>query len=213
MAQLRVTASLLNVRSGPGAEYPVLTRILEGAIVDQAQTSSDGRWVEVRAHLADGSVIGWVSSAYVSGVSDTADDAAEIPWLRVAEREIGIAEFPGPDDNPRILQYHATTTYGARDDEIPWCSSFMNWCMREAGIAGTDSASALSWLDWGQPLDAPIRGCVVVFTRGASPTQGHVALFIQPRGALHSVLGGNQSNQVRIAAYPTRSVLGYRWPR
>ncbi|KKK66354.1 hypothetical protein LCGC14_2964930, partial [marine sediment metagenome] len=40
----------------------------------------------------------------------------------------------------------------ASEDETPWCSSFVNFCVCEAGynpIKETGSARARSWLSWG----------------------------------------------------------------
>lgn len=48
-------------------------------------------------------------------------------WLDLAEAEIGIKEVPGTGDNPRVLEYHSATSYGAPHDSVPWCSSFINW--------------------------------------------------------------------------------------
>ena len=49
------------------------------------------------------------------------------PWLAVAKREMdtGVDEIVGSRHNPRILEYHATTTLSAKDagsDETFWCS-------------------------------------------------------------------------------------------
>ncbi|WP_224984859.1 TIGR02594 family protein [Geomonas agri] len=69
------------------------------------------------------------------------------PWMGIARKEIGQKEVAGHRDNPRILSYHATTTLKATDDETPWCSSFVNWCLKQAGVKGTDSAAATSWVE------------------------------------------------------------------
>lgn len=98
-------------------------------------------------------------------------------WLAIAHREMdtGIDEIRGGADNPRIVEYHQTTSLKASDDETAWCSSFVNWSMVQSGIAGTNSALARSWLDWGQVLERPERGAVTVFRRDGGPTRGHVA--------------------------------------
>lgn len=137
--------------------------------------------------------------------------AEEPRWLVIARRELGTTEIPGDRDNPRIVEYHQATSLKATDDETAWCSAFVNWCMREAGLPRTDSAMARSWLKWGTAISAPRPGCVVVFSRGAYP-QGHVAFFVGREGDRIRVLGGNQGNRVSIAANGTERVLGYRWP-
>src|SRR5205823_13988318 len=94
------------------------------------------------------------------------------------ELALGVAEIPGPQDNPRIVMYHRTTQGGAADDETAWCSSFVNYCVEQTGLPGTDSKAARSWhdQDWGRVVTpAPVEGDLVVFSR-RSPTEegGHV---------------------------------------
>jgi uncharacterized protein (TIGR02594 family) len=135
----------------------------------------------------------------------------EPEWLTIARKELGTSEISGAKDNPRIVEYHATTGLSASDDETPWCSSFVNWCMDRAGINGTDSAMARSWLKWGHGIVQPKPGAITVFTRGQYPA-GHVAFYLSTDGDNIRVLGGNQGNKVSIASYPKAKVLGYRWP-
>jgi len=132
-------------------------------------------------------------------------------WLDIAKGELGTREVKG-GENPRIIEYHATTTLKAKEDEIPWCSAFVNWCMKQAGFKGTWSAAARSWLTWGTGIQKPVPGCVVILRRGDPPT-GHVCFFVREAGnGLIECLGGNQSDQVKYSNYPSTDVLGYRWP-
>ncbi len=140
-----------------------------------------------------------------------------VPWFEIAEGEISTREYKGSiRNNPRILEYHRATTlpdHAARLDETPWCSSFVNWCMKRAGIKRTRSARARDWLKWGKELRKPQRGCVVVFSRpGGGPKAGHVGFYVGEVGTSIQLLGGNQSNAVSITNYPKSRVLGYRWP-
>jgi len=147
-------------------------------------------------------------------------------WLDrgYAELRRGVAEMPGGDHNERILQYHATTSLKATEDETPWCSSFVNWCVEHSGYTGTSSARARSWLFWGRDIPTPREGCIVVMQRGAGAqpgpsvleAPGHVGIFVgysvEPgRGGL-ILLGGNQGNRVSLRSYSVGRVLGLRWP-
>jgi uncharacterized protein (TIGR02594 family) len=133
-------------------------------------------------------------------------------WLDIAEHEIGTKEINGPKSNERIIEYHACTSLKATTDETAWCSAFVNWCMRHAGLKGTNSAAARSWLQWGVELKAPVPGCIVIFKRGAPPS-GHVAFYASDVGNDYiKVLGGNQGDQVKYSNYPKQDILGYRWP-
>lgn len=85
--------------------------------------------------------------------------------------------------------------------------------MRETRIAGTDSALARSWLDWGVELPTPRVGCVVVLWRNQPDgLNGHVGLFLRTAGSRVHLWGGNQLGTVRQHHYPHARVLGYRWP-
>lgn len=132
-------------------------------------------------------------------------------WFQIAQKEIGVHEYTD-GENPRILEYDDATSLHAKQDEVPWCSAFANWCMRQAGIKGTGLANARSWLDWGDKLQEPVEGCVVVLRRGAPPS-GHVAFYAgSPTPGVIKLLGGNQGDQVKYSYFKTADVLGYRWP-
>jgi uncharacterized protein (TIGR02594 family) len=128
----------------------------------------------------------------------------------IAKEELGVTEIPGPAANARILEYDRTTTLAARSDEIAWCSSFVNFCHVQAGVRGTGSASARSWLHWGRPCQ-PYEGCVVVMSRGTNPALGHVGFYVRDWDAERIVvLGGNQDDSVSYGVYAKSRVLGYR---
>jgi uncharacterized protein (TIGR02594 family) len=127
-----------------------------------------------------------------------------------AYKELGVSEIYGEKHNPRILEYHKATDYGATQDEVAWCSSFVNWCIQKAGGKGTRSVRARSWLKWGKPVDVPQKGDVVIFSRPPETWTGHVAFFISDEGATITVLGGNQSNKVKLSKYDKTRLLGYR---
>jgi len=129
-------------------------------------------------------------------------------FYSIAESQMGVHELPGRAQNKKILEYHATTSLGATDDETPWCSSFVNWCVKQAGFNGTNSAAARSWMKWGVPLKSPEKGCIVVFQR---PGGNHVAFFDSDQGSEYiRVLGGNQGDQVSLSNYRKDRILGFR---
>lgn len=85
--------------------------------------------------------------------------------------------------------------------------------LKRAGIAGTGKLNARSYLQWGEKLDKPVPGCVVVFSRGnPKGWQGHVAFYVGEDAENIEVLGGNQKNAVNVSPYRKKKFLGYRWP-
>src|SRR5512139_2686577 len=145
------------------------------------------------------------------------------PWLAIAQAELGVHEIVGAAAHqPRILEYHATTTLKATADETPWCSSFVNWVVRKAGYKGTRSAAAKSWLDWGTALASPRAGAITVIKRKGqqsdaatgSATGFHVGFWVSEAETHVRLLGGNQGDMVKYSSFPTSAyeVRGHRWP-
>lgn len=138
------------------------------------------------------------------------------PWMKIARKEMGVSEIPGPRNNPRIIEYHDATELSSNDENTSWCSSFVNWCMKKAGIKGTKSAAARSWLKWGREpkSDDEFEGCVTVLWRGdPDGWQGHVGFLDDWDDDSVCLLGGNQGNKVSRAWFPVEKVLGYRVPK
>ena len=140
-----------------------------------------------------------------------------VPWYRIAEREFadGVTEIRGRRDNPRIIEYHASTSLKASNDETAWCSSFVNWCVSQAGLTGTNSAAARSWLDWsgGKVINTPVEGCIAVLRRVTKPWQGHVGFFVKQSATRVTLLGGNQGDAVTRRSYARDRVISYIMPR
>lgn len=145
-----------------------------------------------------------------SGNGEAAEPKTALSWYVTARRERGVKEYAGIADNPRVVEYHAATTLHATDDEVPWCSSFVNWVMKSSGYTGTRSAAARSWLNWGVKLDAPVEGCICILTRTGG---GHVGFYVAGHGTgqVH-LLGGNQGDAVNVRPYLESRVIGYRMP-
>lgn len=142
------------------------------------------------------------------------------PWMAIAMQEIGQREIVGAQHNPRIVEYHATTTLRATTDETAWCSSFVNWCLKQVNVTGTNSAAAASWLNWGQVAGAQGGAITVIHNTKAAGSSltvsgNHVGFLVQETGTHFLLLGGNQSNQVKISSFPKSSWLlkGFRWPK
>jgi len=133
----------------------------------------------------------------------------EPTWYLKAKQEIGVKEDP-IYENSRILEYHAVTTYGGLKDEVPWCASFVCWCLEKTGYESTKSAWAKDYSSYGKKIRKPRVGCICVFRRGAR--NGHVAFYDSETKKGIRVLGGNQENQVKYSIYKKADLIGYRWP-
>lgn len=143
----------------------------------------------------------------------------EPAWLARARRYVGVAEIKGPHHNPDILKLldaadgaagDGKTLQGIRDDETPWCASFVSGVLELSGIRSARSAWARSYLKWGAD-GQPAVGAIAVLERG--PTSGHVA-FVVGRDARGNILllGGNQGDMVKVSPFNMQRVIGFRWP-
>lgn len=148
--------------------------------------------------------------------------AGEPKWLAIARREAesGVKEFKN-GENSRIIEYHATTSFKAKKDEVHWCSSFVNWCVTQAGVKGTNNAGAASWLNWGVSSNAR-RGAIAVIYKapkktaknGMTSSGNHVGFLLEESATEYKLLGGNQSDQVKVSSFEKSKwkLKGYRMP-
>ncbi|MNH76114.1 hypothetical protein D3C73_283760 [compost metagenome] len=133
------------------------------------------------------------------------------PWIKVATSLIGLKEVHGSQHNPDILQmWRDIKRGGIKSDEVPWCAAFVGACLERAGIQSTRFEGARSYAEWGQSLETPVSGCVVVFSRVGG---GHVGFVVgQDKAGNLLVLGGNQDDAVNVRAFPLSRKPIYRWP-
>lgn len=212
-ALYRVAArSGLNLRSGPDVSFRAMETIPSGTIV--VALSREGEWLGVDLQ-GDGVCDGFLFAGLLEQVSGGLPlKLGAIEPITVAEAELAldVQEIPGPRHNPRILLYHSTTAGGAEADETAWCSSFVNYCVEQAGLRGVGSKRARRWHDgpWGRDVtNAPRRGDIVVWRRyNTSQEGGHVAFFLDRDETSIRVLGGNQGDRVCIQTYPVQGTLG-----
>lgn len=150
---------------------------------------------------------------FLSNLREAISPAPIPKWIQLAKREVGVREIRG-GENPRVIEYHATCTLKATEDEVAWCSAFMNWVMMKCGLERSHSAAARSWLGYGTRLKSFRKYCIVVIRRGNSSWQGHVFFGMELKNGRIRALGGNQSDSVNDTAWFRESdVLGYIWPK
>lgn len=138
----------------------------------------------------------------------------------LAMRFVGIKEQAGTDkNNPFIMSFLTLDASWPANDEVPWCSAFVNYVAWLLRLPRSKSLAARSWLGVGVPvtLIQLDRGFdIVVLNRGGSPdptvlqSPGHVGFYGGMEAGRIMVLGGNQGNTVSLVSFPTDQVLGYR---
>lgn len=151
-------------------------------------------------------------------LSMTAPEPVRITPFELAQRFVGVSEAPGAVAHPQILAMLRLDSEWPKDDEVPWCSAFVNYIAWLLRLPRSKALNARSWLSVGAPIalaDAAAGFDICVFWRGSKDgPQGHVAFFagLESDGIaqrLH-VLGGNQGDRVSVAEYPVARLLGIR---
>jgi uncharacterized protein (TIGR02594 family) len=134
-----------------------------------------------------------------------------------AELAASVKEIVGGGSNPRIEEYLRTCgIHGG--DEVAWCSAYVNWCVEQTGLKGTDRGAARSWATWGveAPKPPPFGAITVLWREKPQGPKGHVGFFVREELGQVWLLAGNQGNAVSIHAFPKLRVLehgGYRVAR
>lgn len=135
------------------------------------------------------------------------------PWMAHAWAGLGQHEIPGAAANPRITRYFRRAGHPTiNNDETAWCAAFVGACLEDAGIKGTRSLRARSYLEWGASADVPTFGAITVLPRGDDRAQGHVGFLVGTTETHIYLLGGNQSDAVSVMAFDRSTVLDYRLP-
>lgn len=139
--------------------------------------------------------------------------AGDPAWLLEALKLDGLKEVPGSTHSPEVVKLFADAGHaGVKDDETAWCAAFVGAVLRRSGYLSTGQLTARSYLDFGEVVTNPKRGDIVVFPRGNSTWQGHVAFVLKVDDQYVHAFGGNQSNAVNITRYSRAKVLGFRRP-
>lgn len=136
----------------------------------------------------------------------------------MAERFSGMKEIGGDTDNPQIMAFLQLDADWPDHDEVPWCSGFVNFIAWIGRAPRSKSLRARSWLEVGRriQIDDAEPGDIVIFNRGGphDPTiiaaKGHVGFYAGHDDELVDVLGGNQSNTVKVSRYKMSDLLGVR---
>jgi uncharacterized protein (TIGR02594 family) len=187
--------------------------------IDTSRSQSDGTTRPTLSGEALGILMDEVQvrrrTSHVGGAAGMATEAPpsgtrSAPWLDIAKGELGQAEVAGRANNPRIVEYGQSVRGHITSDETRWCSTFANWVMQKAGIPGTGSAAALSWLKWGRELPAPAVGSLAVIDWGNN--KGHVGFVVGRSGDCIVLAGGNQHDQVRYTAFRLNQIASFRVP-
>lgn len=143
----------------------------------------------------------------------------EITAYKLAERFIGIKEISGSTDSPMIMSMLKLDNEWPQNDEVPWCSAFVNYVCWLLRLPRSKDLRARSWLQVGTPVkleDAVVGFHLVVLKRGTNDdisvldAPGHVGFYGGHDATFIEVLGGNQGDTVKVSRYPVEKLLSIR---
>lgn len=190
-----------------------LTTLVTGTPVDMLRFDGTGSWAEV---VAADETSGF---CHLSGLIPA--QAAHVPWLQIAQREIGVTEA---QHNLRVWEYIESVTIPMGKDP-DWCACFINWCMRKAKQEYMNHPNSQRWLPWGErrngsegaiPDDRRVGDVAIGERISLGSGFGHIAIFLaydQDTDQL-LLLGGNQGKSplefggeksVRYTWYPRKT--------
>lgn len=144
---------------------------------------------------------------------DRFEETADPYHVTIAKAELGVKETKGHKHNKRVVEYHSTSTGKYKNDEIPWCGSFVNWVMLQSGITKTVKypERAKAWKDFGTVIYEPTLGSIAIKNRRGG---GHVCFVVGESKNSKSLycLGGNQGDAVTIKKYKKSAFTDFRLP-
>ena len=136
----------------------------------------------------------------------------ELKWIEFARSKIGLKENTSKTvHNKEIIEWLDELGAWWKDDETPWCGTFVAICLKRAERAlPVHWYRAKDYLNYGTKLRKPAYGSIGVMSRKGG---GHVTFIIGKTKEGDLVcLGGNQNNEVNITAYPLSRFDGFIWP-
>jgi len=124
----------------------------------------------------------------------------------------GVKEDLSIRNNPTILGWAKELGLSGvyKADSIAWCGLACGIAAKRAGKAFSfNPLWALNWAKFGTPVDIPMLGDILTFTRKQG---GHVAIYIGEDDTCYHILGGNQSDQVNIVRKLKKNLYKARRP-
>jgi uncharacterized protein (TIGR02594 family) len=143
------------------------------------------------------------------------------PHLAKMRAMTGTKEVPGPKNNPLIIGWARSLAIRYPDlkpdlswytlDSIAWCGLACGEAVGECDPGFKPPAGLLgagNWANWGQKLDEPTPGAILVFVRKGGH---HVTLYESEMNGRLYCRGGNQTDTVNVSSRTDRPIA-IRWP-
>lgn len=141
-------------------------------------------------------------------------------YIVEAEALLGEKEIHGKLSNPKVKELYADAGVpSVVSDEVPWCAAFVGATLARANQPNTGTLLARDYrsasflkkcVDHGKK---PVLYSIGVMQRGTSSWEGHVGYVMGFDATTVTLLGGNQSDSVKLAKFPRNKFLGFATPK
>ena len=197
---------LLNVRSGPGVDRPVVGTIpfygMDVRVAGKGQQAGDALWVPVRYQ----DVAGWVNNNYLARQvgrveGDVAARAAEIIWA-IQDKDLdGLSGFVHPEKGVRFSPY----TYVRTEQEPVGDRDLVFSAAQVVELFGDQTVYHWGWFDGsGEPIELTLEAYWERFVYDVDFFRPHVIGYDQIIGQ------GNTINNI-AQAYPGATTVEYHF--
>jgi len=143
-------------------------------------------------------------------------DSGEAPWMAHAIEQAKLWHGQKEDVITQTINYHEEVGVNLKTlvgNGNPWCASFANWCLHQAGYpmtsAPADSQSFRHSKNFVK-IDKPVFGAVAIYKH---PKGGHAAfVYAQTSTGAPILLGGNQSDAINFGMQKASELKGFFVP-
>ena len=187
---VKVTASALNVRSGPGTNYSVKGTLYEGDVV-KATALTDG-WYKIQFNGGTGYISSKYATKTSSSVSSGSGNSSSGSSGNSSSADSSTASSLSSSERSEIVALAKTKlgcsyVYGAEGPNSFDCSGFTQWLYKQFGISIPRSSSS-QWSGCNKISKSSLKpGDLVFFSNSSSGgSVGHVAMYIGNDTIIHA---------------------------
>ncbi len=184
-----VTASALNVRSGPSTSYSVIGSLKKGSSASVVGTS--GSWYKIKY----GSGYGYISSSYTSSSSSSSSSSTSTVTSTSTTTSSSSSSSSIVSFAKSLLG--CSYSYGAAGPTSFDCSGFTQYVYKHCGISIPRTSSAQYASATKISKSQLQAGDLVFFTSSSGSSVGHVAIYIGNGQIIHAA---NSSTGVCISS-------------
>ena len=150
-----------------------------------------------------------LAPAETTGTHSVPPIEAMPPWMAELHRRMGLHETR---NSKSLIEFLMLGKYLGNPAKLPWCGDAIESAMAKTlpdEPLPSNPFWAQAWAAFGIKVPA-IVGAIGVIRWSAS--SGHVGTVAGVNGSKIILLGGNQSNAIKLSSFDRSKFIGFRWP-